>query len=935
MRSILTFCITLSVFLHSSVHAGTTGKLVGKVTDAQSREAVIGASVVIEGTSMGAATDIEGDFVILNVPPGTYRVAASAVGYVKMTMAEVIVNVDLTTRVDFQLQPTIIEGEEVVVTAERKAIKRDLTSSEARVDASTIRTLPVSEVAEVLSLQAGITVDRGGGVHIRGGRTNEVAYWIDGVSVSDVYEGGQSIQVENRFVQELQVISGTFNAEYGQAMSGIVNIVTKDGDRQFRGNLMTYTGDWYTRDDGIFYHLDDVNPFANHNIEGSFSGPVPGIEGLTFFTSARYFRGDGRFYGNRVFATNGNPIDSANVLYDNGNVQGLNPNNPPNRPVPMDPVLRRTGQFKLSYPFSGTMKLSVNLLGHNITSKDYDHFWRYVPDAVRTKTDKSYTLSSIWTHTVSATSFYTLGLTHIDRQFKHVLFESPADKRYVLDPTATTTAIYEFARAGTQNDRFQRRTRTEIVKLDYTDQLSKLHQLKLGAEGRLHRLFLEDYALTFDQQILADSGFYQNLIPPFDSPNYRRYTERPIELSAYAQDKLEYENMVVNIGVRVDYFNSRGHVLADPTDPNVFLPQKPQNRFRDLNGNGTQDPGEPEVTLDERLAYWYKKARPKWALSPRLGVSYPITDRGVLHFSYGHFLQIPSFNHLFQNPGYKVTTQSGIQGVFGNPDLDVQRTVMYEFGLQQQVSEDVSFDITGFYRDTRDWVSTSAPIPVRDELTATTHYTIFVNRDYANSRGITLTVNKRPVGLLSANFSYTFQIAEGVNSSPDAEQGARVNNEEPARALSPLDWDQRHTANLTLGVSESDWGVFLVGRYGSGLPYTPQINQADEQGVDAARVDRRNARLRPASANLDLRLFKNFTFNPVTLSIFVKVFNVFDTRNEVEVYAQTGRASATPEALGVGQVGGANRLNTVQEYLLRPDYYSEPREIQVGFEISF
>jgi hypothetical protein len=209
--------------------AGTTGKIAGEVKDSQTGELLVGANIQLEGTAMGAATNIDGYFVILNVPPGQYTLVASAVGYTKKRVARVAVSIDLTTTVNVTITSALVETEEVVVTAERHQIKRDLTSSESRVDASQIESLPVSEVGEVLALQAGITVDRGGAIHIRGGRTSEVAYWVDGVSVSDAYDGGQAVQVDNNAVQELQVISGTFNAEYGQAMSGIVNIVTKDG----------------------------------------------------------------------------------------------------------------------------------------------------------------------------------------------------------------------------------------------------------------------------------------------------------------------------------------------------------------------------------------------------------------------------------------------------------------------------------------------------------------------------------------------------------------------------------------------------------------------------------------------------------------------------------------------------------------------------------
>lgn len=904
--------------------AGTTGKIAGVARDAQTKEPLIGVNIIIEGTAQGAATNLEGYYVILNVSPGKYTVVASAIGYHRKIVTEVAVFVDLTTTVDFQLEPAVIElDEEVVITAERPVIQRDLTSSEARVTGAQISSLPVREVREVLALQAGITIGRDGAIHIRGGRASEVAYWVDGVSLSDVYDGTQAVQVDNRSVQELQVVSGTFNAEYGQAMSGIINIVTRDGDQQFRGSLSSYVGGYRTSGSGTFYNLDEYRPFDNRNFEGSLSGPFPGIADLTFYASARYFKTDGWLFGNRAFKTDGSFAPGTDSLKDaGGNLIGVKL---PNNPVPMNGRQRMSGQVKLTYRFTPLMRLSLTGLGSDIEYRDYSHGWRLNPDGDVKKFDRGYSLTGQWNHTLSSSAFYTVHVSYFFKNFREYLYEDPFDPRYNLDPNALNTALYEFIRQGTNLHQFKRTTETRSIKADYTNQINHLHQVRAGVEGKLHRLYLEDYYITPEQKTIIEDTVSRNIyvatIPDPFGPLYEEYTEKPVEFSAYVQDKLEYESMIVNVGVRFDYFNSKGKILADASDPNVYLPRRPENQA---------------LSLKERLLKWYKKASPKYSVSPRLGIAYPITDRGVLHFSYGHFLKIPSFIHLYQRPGYKVTTASGLQGVYGNPDLNPEKTVMYEIGLQQQLSNVLSFDVTGFYRDTRDWVTTSTQIPVGDPETATTYYTIFVNRDYANSRGITLTVNKRPTGdLLSLNFAYTFQVAEGNNSHPDEEQAAQRDNREPARALTPLEWDQTHTVNLTLGVGEPDWGVFLLARYGSGLPYTPVINQAEARGEDASRAVQKNSRRRPATYTVDLRAFKSVQLGPLDLSFFVKILNLFDQRNEIDVYGQTGRASATPRALGVAAVGGGYRVNSVEEYLVRPDFFSEPREIQFGVELNF
>lgn len=931
----LVIVLAAAFLLPAVLEAGTTGKIAGVVKDAQTREELVGANVVVEGTAFGAATNVEGYYVILNLPPGTYRLVASAVGYSKKTVADVRVSVDLTTTINIDLGSTVLEvGEEVVVTAERPIVRKDLTSTESRVDASTIESLPVTEVQDVISLQAGVTTASDGGIHIRGGRTSEVAYWVDGVSVSDVYDRSQAVQVDNQSVQELQVISGTFNAEYGQAMSGVVNIVTKDGDQHLRGNVSVWMGD-YLADDGwsydgavrtiqpgvppglvdeseLYYNLGGFNPTDNYNLEASLSGPIPGVDALTFYLSGRYFTTDGYLYGQNLFFPTG-VIDERAFT-----IQSLeNPNEPvialQDNPMAMNSRQRRSGQGKLTWQVSGSSKVSLSGLISSIDFRDYSHDWRFTPDGDVRKYDRGYNLTGQWNQTLGSTAFYTVSLSYFLKNFREYLYEDPLDPRYFyVDPTLADRNSTEFINIGVNGHQFKRSTETRALKFDYTDQISRLHQIKAGLEGRIHRLYLEDYNVVYPQE-----NNFQPAIPASTSNLYVDYTETPVELSAYIQDKLEYESMVVNIGFRFDYFNSNGQVLADPSDPNIYDPLKPENKA---------------LTLEERQAIWYKDAGAKWAVSPRFGISYPITDKGILHFSYGHFLQIPSFIHLYQNAGYKVAASEDVQGPYGNADLEPEQTIMYELGLQQQVAANFSFDATIFYKDTRDWVTTGPEIPTY----STRRYQIYINRDYANTKGFVLSVYKRPVGdIFSAQLAYTFQVAEGINSNPDDERAALLNNSEPARSLTPLNWDQKHQVNLSLGLTEPDWGAFLVGRYGSGFPYTPSANQAEATGGDVSVAIKNNSRRRPESLTFDIRAYKNFALGPVTLSAFLRVFNLFDTRNESNVYSTTGRATTTPEIEGLSNVTPRNGVNTVSEYLIRPDYYSEPRELQFGVDIMF
>ncbi|MCB0298171.1 MAG: carboxypeptidase regulatory-like domain-containing protein, partial [Calditrichaeota bacterium] len=262
--------------LVNGLFSGTTGKIAGVVKDKENGEPLIGANIILDGHPLGATTDLDGSYFILNVPPGTYDVVVQYIGYQDVRVNGVSVSIDLTTRQNFELSSATIElGDEVVVVADRDVVQKDLTSSESRVSSEKIESLPVEEIDDVLQIQSGVTRGADGSFHIRGGRSSEIAYWVNGSSITDGFDNSRGLNIENESIQELQVISGTFNAEFGNAMSGIVNVVTKEGGSDFHGSIKAYTGDYVTSDDDIFYNLDQVQPKDNYSVQASLSGPVP------------------------------------------------------------------------------------------------------------------------------------------------------------------------------------------------------------------------------------------------------------------------------------------------------------------------------------------------------------------------------------------------------------------------------------------------------------------------------------------------------------------------------------------------------------------------------------------------------------------------------------------------------------------------------------
>ena len=310
---IYAFLVCVCIF-GSSLKAGTTGKITGIVQDASTEEPLIGANIIIEGTPIGAATDVDGRYFILNIPPGIYDVKSMMIGYPSLRTVGIKISIDVTTTLNFQLQTSVLESEEVTVTAERKIVRKDLTSTLSIVGSDEIAEMPVEEFEDILALQAGIIIGTGGEIHIRGGRSSEISYLVDGISVTDPFSGELAIEIENNSIQELQVISGTFNAEYGQAMSGIIDIVTKDGGDKLRGHISFYSGDYISRNNNLFMNIDNFNNVSNVQI--SMDGPLPLFGNkLSFFLTGRYYNTQGWLYGKRRFL----PADSSN--FSNWNVR--------------------------------------------------------------------------------------------------------------------------------------------------------------------------------------------------------------------------------------------------------------------------------------------------------------------------------------------------------------------------------------------------------------------------------------------------------------------------------------------------------------------------------------------------------------------------------------------------------------------------------------
>lgn len=965
--------ILINLFVLSTIGYSQSGKITGVVVDANSGETLPGANVVIDGTTRGVQTNLDGEYLLINVPPGVYSIVVSFVGYSSQRVNEVIVRTDLTTQLNFKLKEEVFEGEEIVVQAERALIIKDLTSSEARVSSDEIQKLPVQELKDVVQLQAGVNVGNDGAIHIRGGRASEVSYVVDGIRVTDNYNRSQGLRVENQAVQELQVISGTFNAEHGQAMSGIINVVTKSGSNTFDANVNVWGGSYMTvhdaRYDGIPNKILEFNPLDQYNLSASVSGPIV-KDKITFFATARKFRNDGWLNGYNAYSYHGTfrdtlalgtNFDTYRTLYNEkvnfsdawisldtigvGSNQRLLLTDSGKRDsamVNMNPF--DSESYLANVQFSPVSFVKFNLIGSygKEQGRGYDHSNRLVPFGSPHFYNENYSLNFKTTITPSSSTYIVFNVAYRVNTSDSYLFEDPYDPRFFNYQNIETYGIinpglpYQYNQVNSSNNIFSRGTESIISKIEISSQITKRHFIKAGVEYQIDNVRFENInlqPLDPTQGIVLPDNIDPSLkdkielgIAPINTTNYQKYDRSPTYLSAFVQDKIEYDKLIINIGFRFDYFDPQTQIAADSKDPDIYNPTLASNIYVDANSNGVRDAGEADVTLEDRQRYWWKDTDAKYQLSPRLGIAYPITEKGLIYFSYGYFFQMPSYEYLYTNSQIILPQSSGVFGVFGNPNLKPERSIQYELGLKQEIAKGTAIEVTGFYKDSRDYVSSGT---INETYNPSVRYATYINRDYANSKGLTLALNQDLGGAFTLGLDYTYTVVEGSNSNPaDEFLRALSQGNESGQSLTkfirPLNWDRNHVLNGTLFYAAETWGGNVVGRFNSGTPYTPGTPFTVRYGPTASQRDLTNTARLPRRLTFDVNLYKNFKLGKTDIRTFANIFNLFDAEIINSVYSDSG-IPGTPLIVP----STAN-----PDYLENPSWFGEPRRIQIGISVT-
>jgi outer membrane cobalamin receptor len=885
----------------------TTGKIAGIVWDKNADEPLPGANVFIEGTSLGAATDVKGAFYILNVPPGFYTLQIQMIGYTYYQVENLRVSVNRTSYVEVSLAASILEGETVVVQAEKIAKKRDQTSSIRNISSDQIKRLPVETIESVVNLQAGV-IDG----HFRGGRKNEVSYMIDGIQVIEPFGGENSaVSLETDAVEELEVITGTFNAEYGRAMSGIVNAVTKEGGDQLHGAFSVNAANYLTSHKDIFIGLNNTDVDRLKDMKFQLRGPVLKNR-LTFFLNLRWQ--DNKGYLNGIHRFNVNDYSDFSESDPESWYSEYSGNN---RFVSLSYSNLFSFIGKLTSKMSERIKISFLFTRNDEEWRNYNHAFKYNPFGMgRNHKDADMYLFQ-FNHVISKTVFYDVKLSYIDNYYGWYVFEDPQDPAYVHDSYLNNSGP-GFYTGGQQKDHTRRTIQDYNGKIDLTWQLNKKHMIKTGCLVTGHDLKHEWHAIQNGYKTREEDEHFsyidpetQKLIFPYyepviypDSSIYTdAYHVRPVEFSAYLQDKMEFDQMVVNIGIRYDYF-----------DPNATYPSQRRNPANQLDFSDT-----PEK-MSEKL-----KTKPQYQISPRLGLSYQLGKAAVLHFSYGHFFQMPPLYALYQNHSLRVAPNDYVT-TMGNTQLQAQKTIQYETGLWQQLTTGMGMEVVVFYRDIYNLLSTKI-ISTFNQI----EYGLYANKDYGNVKGLELKFDFVH-GYFSAYVNYTLQYTRGNADNPTQTFDRAGDSKDPIPTLIPMNWDQRNTINITISYNTQRWGVTATGYYNSGTPYS--WSPLSENRVANINLYPNNNYQR-SSYDLDLTgyiyLF-NITSGRVQLTY--SIYNLLDHLNEYWVDATTGRAY-TAIIQPSDRTSHHSNFNTYEDRIHNPSMYAAPRLVKAGLSVSF
>ncbi len=993
------------------------GKVRGFVTDRESGEPLIGANVVLEGTVLGASTDVYGEYVILSVPPGVYTVRASYIGYAPISISNVRVSANLTTTHDIQLVSTAIQAQEIVVVAERPLIQRNTTNTIRMQTQENIRNLPIRDLQNILRLEAGV-VEQNDRLYVRGGRAGEVAYFIDGANVTNPLFNSENVGVIQEAIEEFQLQAGGYTAEFGGAASGIVRTTVRTGPAEWKGSVDYRTDDFAKPGDQFL----GTSAFGYRNAVVTLGGTVS--SGIRLFMSGQH-----NYIRNRqvMFLE---PFIFEGLVTDHLGAR------PEGEPLPGPAEIKRNflyHNWRMANSGIGTMLFDFNQLANvplklkltgsyefrkNPNGGSWPHGLRNIfahPNKyTMTEVSTAFTNARL-THVLDPTTFYEVGLSFQNRFARTFDQDFGDDWKMYVDSAANFAKGYDgwrtrydgphpystiynflFFHPYDPNNSYSKNNQSQVgVTLDFTSQVNPQWELKAGGaidlwtirtysvgniagylsyldpnkDGVVDVTFKNDYERRV---LLARAGSIGMIGYDIDGNEVNSGYDKPrmpLFAAAYIQNKFEYRDLVLNVGARYEYFDSKIIDVPQSINPASGQPDWQEVPFdRTLNVLR-----EDELTETKPISY----------LLPRVSFSFPVTDRTVFYALYGRFAQLPALSALYISN----ITLSGIVSPSDRRPFNLggaaapftakpERNTQYEAGFRQAVTDNFAMTLTGFYKDLRDQLAirrifNSVGNPI---------FVGFANEDFGTVKGVELTLELRRTNRLAAKVNYTLSDARGTGSVSRSSQQA-VTDDMSARFpnfISPLDYNQTHRGSIVLDYRfpKGDGGPILEGMglnllvtFNSGHNYTkilePQnLGQASPWNIGVrALIDSRsrnpveplNASTTPWVFNFDLSWSKLFDVGPTNIELYVNVLNLLNSKHILNVYPTTGTPHddgwlKSPFAVpfkeipkyeefyrlvnlrnrwaytlvgggGLGQQGGN-------------DIYGAPRQIQVGLRVE-
>ena len=934
-RVTISFLLLPLLFLFGTTGLDAQGKslIKGRVRDAKTGEGLPSVNVTIKGTYYGAATDPDGNYRIQNVGPGSYTLEFSLIGYTLVQRTAVRVEPGKETTIDQDLTETTLSiGQEVVIIGTRPLLNLEETSSRRAVTSDDIRSAAVADVREVVTQQVGV-VQSDNEVHIRGGRSNENAYLLDGISIQDPLSGtGFGLQISADAVQEIEVITGGYNAEYGQATSGVVNVKLKDGSQKYQGSL-SVKKDQLGMGDRI------SRSFNTDVYEATISGPEPITSSLLPLVGVQV-PGTVTFFSNLyVGITDGFMGKGASQLVSSTFYGSrFAPRQENNWFLLAKLTWRLTPLVRISYSYNHSVAINQNSqslqtnLEYVEPSPGYQYEFQNILDGANTYTHNNQLHVFSLTHTLSNSLFYEFKLSHFFTNLRadangldYTQYREPKDIvtfPIVYYNTGRDTigvipgdGFYDYGNGWTWHDHY---VIENTLKLDVTNHFSEKNKFKAGFELTVQEMQNVDISQPWIGTLGLNNDIYK-VYPTFGA--------------MYIQDNVNFSGMILNAGLRFDYWFPGQYVDDAVNNPDVVtIPEQIRQDYRD----------QTNMLFGRR---W------KGRLSPRIGISHPVSDNQMLFFSYGHFSKLPKpqFVYAKLNP---VSAQSTFQK-FGNPNLNPETTVAYELGLQSQLSSDDVLTVTAYNKDIFDYVSTRQARITTSRL-STSNFITYINQDYARARGIEVEYRKRMGQWFRGSVSGAYSVTTGKSSTPDQAVLVARGIEDESIKENYVVWDRpmQFNGKATFNVLKDkplfgfapgildDYTVYVNAFYQSGKRYTPaNLDGTLPNGRPNYVSDRTNllGGIGDRWFWVDINIEKYVRVANLELVLSLQIKNLLDGRNSAIINPVTGRAYeyGDPTPSGWNDPLFPQLQSPVSPFPYNPARYLAGRHVQVGLAMRF